>query len=199
MYCGNSVYVNGVLLEDLIIPEYITSIGRNQFYGLTITGKLVFNSHITFDNIDSTALRSMNNVTSIEFNDVMTYIPDNAFDRFNSIVEIEFPSNIVKFGNDIFGWNESITTITIHGDSDYLNDAFADCRKLETIIFTSNITKLRCGTCDGCRYNHYSCYNTRFGISSFVDKSKFKIIVPNAYKNQYVNRYSSLSKYIVGQ
>ena len=72
MCCGAPIYVNGVLLEDVVIPESITELKANVLASCSATGTLIFNSHITFDNISVDALKLMYNITNIQFNNVIS-------------------------------------------------------------------------------------------------------------------------------
>ena len=102
MCCGAPIYVNGVLLEDVVIPESITELKANVLASCSATGTLIFNSHITFDNISVDALKLMYNITNIQFNNVMTYIPSNMFDSYNSLTNLYLPDNIVLVESNAF-------------------------------------------------------------------------------------------------
>ena len=102
MCCGAPIYVNGVLLEDVVIPESVTELKANVLASCSATGTLIFNSHITFDNISVDALKNMYNITNIQFNNVMTYIPSNIFDSYDSLTNLYLPDNIVLVESNAF-------------------------------------------------------------------------------------------------
>ena len=197
------VYVNGVLLHDIVIPEHITQLGQNQLHGCTANGKLVFNSHLTFDNIGNMALQNLG-VSEIQFNDAMTYIPDQAFWGCTFVTNIVFPKNITYIGKNIFSTsayqNSLIEHITIHGDADIHAEAFIRCSHLQSITFTSDLTKIRCGTCYSCLQNYDTCPNYgNLYIDGSVDTSKFKVYVPSEYMSKYQFKYRNLKNYMIAQ
>ena len=102
MCCGAPIYVNGVLLKDVVIPESVTELKANVLASCSATGTLIFNSHITFDNISVDALKNMYNITNIQFNNVMTYIPSNIFDSYDSLRNLYLPDNIVLVESNAF-------------------------------------------------------------------------------------------------
>ena len=197
------VYVNGVLLHDIVIPEHITQLGQNQLHGCTAKGKLVFNSNLTFDNIGNMALHNLD-VSEIQFNDTMTYIPDQAFDGCTFVKNIVFPKNITSIGKNIFSTsaydNSLIEHITIHGDAYVDAEAFVSCLHLQSITFTSDLTKIRCGTCYSCLQNYDSCQNYgNLYINGSVDTSKFKVYIPSEYISKYEFKYRNLKDYMIAQ
>ena len=113
-------YVNGVLMKDLVIDESITSISALKFHGFgTPGGKLIFNSHITFDNIGDGAFSSLEGITEIVLNDQMTYLPVGAFTNCVDLQKIVIPKNITKIDDG----------------------ALASCSSLETIIYEGTVAE----------------------------------------------------------
>lgn len=109
-------YVGGSLMKDLIIDESITSIPALKFYGFgTPGGKLVFNSHITFDNIGSGAFSNLEGITEIVFNDKMTYLPVGAFSGCVGLQKVVIPKNITSIESGAFSSCTSLETIVYEG------------------------------------------------------------------------------------
>ena len=119
---SENVYVNGVLMTDLIIDESITSISANKFYGFaTSGGKLMFNSHITFDDIGVGAFSYMKGIETIIFNDAMTYLPEGAFSGCLGLTEVVIPKNITTIESGVFAGCEDLITIRYEGTVDEWN------------------------------------------------------------------------------
>ena len=75
---AHNLYVNGVLVKDLIIPDSVTSIGESAFYGCS-------------------------GLTSITIPDSVTSIGDSAFSRCDGLTRVTISKNTTSIGEGAFG------------------------------------------------------------------------------------------------
>ena len=109
MYAHN-LYVNGVLVKDLIIPNSVTNIGDYAFYNCT-------------------------SLTSVTIPDSVTSIGLGAFQGCSGLTSITIPDSVTRIGNSAF-YGCGFTSVTIgSGVTRIEKFAFAQCTSLISMTF----------------------------------------------------------------
>ena len=95
MYYADNLYIDGKLVEDLVIPDSVTSIGGSAFYGCTSLTSVTIGDSVT--TIGGYAFYGCTSLTSVTIGDSVTTIRSLAF-RFCSCLKD------VYYTGDIAGW-----------------------------------------------------------------------------------------------
>ena len=119
-------YLNGNLIQEIVIPEDMTSI-PNYF------------------------LSGFSDVRSIILHDNVTTIGDGAFSGCSNLTSITIPDNITSIGNGAFSGCSNLTSITIPDNITAISSAlFWGCSKLSSISFSDEITSIERWAFNGC-------------------------------------------------
>ena len=109
------VYVDGVELTSLVIPNTVERINPGEFYG-------------------------WNKFTSIAIPSTVQYIGDAAFRKCSSLTSASIPSMVTTLYNDTFNGCSSLEEIHFDGHVMYgsdVRDVFAGCERLTKISFNN--------------------------------------------------------------
>ncbi len=86
LYHAEKLYLNGSLVTDLEIPDSVTSIGGNAFYGCS-------------------------GLTSVTIPDSVTSIGERAFDACTGLTSVTIPDSVTSIGNYAFYYCTSLTSV----------------------------------------------------------------------------------------
>ncbi len=100
---AENLYLNGALINDLVIPDGVTTIGDYVFYGCgSLTSITIPNSVTT---IGSSAFSSCDSLTSITIPDSVTTIGEYAFYNCGSLKKLALPASITKVESSAFKYS----------------------------------------------------------------------------------------------
>ncbi len=159
LYYANKLYVNNELVQDIVIPEGVTSIPRYAFSceniesittpsSVTSIGSYAFSGCTSLikatlqegvETIDNHAFYNCNSLVNITIPSSVTSIGYNAFDGCNSLVNITIPSSVTSIGSSAFSDCTSLINLTIPGSVTSIGSyAFIGCNSL-TNVYISDI------------------------------------------------------------
>lgn len=124
-------------VEEIILPEGLTTIGENAFWGFTALERI--NIPSTVETIGSGAL-SGTKIRELVIPGSVKSIAAGAFDRCSQLSSISFENSSVdlKLGDDVFTSCNSLAEITIPARvTDLGKRVFFRCEKLSKITFDS--------------------------------------------------------------
>ena len=104
---GAKLYLNEELITDLVIPEGVTRIGENAFYGygdlksVTIPGSVTTVGDYAFSSCDA--------LTTVTMGNGVTTIGDSAFWSCDALTSVSIPDSITHIANDAFGSCDNLT------------------------------------------------------------------------------------------
>ena len=122
--------VNG----DVVIPDCVTSIGDEAFYGcsggltsVTIPGSVT--------NIGYAAFEGCSGLTSVTIPDSVTSIGDYAFSGCSGLMSVTVPDSVTSIGDLAFADCSGLTSVTIgNGVQEIGSFAFDACSELTSVI-----------------------------------------------------------------
>ena len=123
--------------KNTTIPNNVTSIGDNAFYGCSGLTSIDIPNGVT--SIGGSAFNSCNSLTSINIPSGVTSIGDWGFYGCASLTSIDIPNSVTTIGNAAFNGCSGLTSCTIgSGVTSIGSNAFYYCRNLARI--TCNAT-----------------------------------------------------------
>lgn len=188
---GESAFKSTTELENVTLPEGLTTIGNQAFYG---SGVKSINLPTTLNSMGTSAFQLCKNLKSIALPDALKEIKEYAFSENSSLktmtlgnqtISIEkyafektviehlvIPSSVKTIGPFAFHSNASLKSLTINNAAVFLDyDVFYNCTGLETVDLGNSITGF--GTYTNSSYNQW--------YGSFRDcKSLAKIVIPSS-------------------
>jgi len=124
-------------LTSVTIPDSVTSIGKDAFYGAEKLSSVIIGSNVT--SIGNGAFQNCTSLTSVTIPDSVTSIGANAF-AGTGLTSITIPDNVTSIGQRAFFKCASLTSVTIgKGVSSIGKSAFSECPKLESVTFNGSI------------------------------------------------------------
>ncbi len=136
LYYAHKLYLNGVLVTDLTIPEGVTSIGDYTFYHCTGLTSITLPDSVT--SIGYEAFRGCSSLKSVTIPDGVTSIGDSAFYNCSSLKSVTIPDGVTSIGGWAFRECSSLTSITIPESVTSIGwYAFSYCTVLTKINFNA--------------------------------------------------------------
>ena len=115
---AHNLYLNNVLVENLVIPDGITE-------------------------IKFAAFEECNCINSIEIPNSVTSIGSRAFQNCNGLTSVEIPNSVTSIGWSAFCACRSLTSVTIPNSVTYIGGiAFSDCDNLTSVIIPNSVTEI---------------------------------------------------------
>ncbi|MBQ6343269.1 MAG: leucine-rich repeat domain-containing protein [Anaerolineaceae bacterium] len=112
------LFMNHMNLESVVIPDTVTTIGRNAFFGCT-------------------------SLKDVKISEQVKSIPDGCFRYCLSLEKIDLPYVLTSIGKDAFSDCPSLTSIYIPANVTTIGEtAFAYCQNLAEISFPRKITTI---------------------------------------------------------
>ncbi|MBR3836235.1 MAG: leucine-rich repeat protein [Clostridia bacterium] len=159
---GVNLYINGALIENLVIPDGITTIGDYTFSFCTSLKSVEMPKSLT--RIGKGAFYNCTKLQSIEIPESVTSIGDNAFNFMETVTDVYYTGDIedwcaIEFGFDVFvtGINLYINGVLIEnlvipdGVVDISDYAFQYCVSIKNIEFPKSIKTIGSGAFCHCK------------------------------------------------
>ena len=163
------LYLNGTLIENLVIPTGVTAIHDYAFYKNNTITSVTIPSSVTsigissfwncggltsvtipssVTSIGSYAFQGCSGLTSVVGMGGVTSIAPQAFYQCESLEEIELPSSLTSIGYFALQQCPLSGTVTVPSGVTYYDRVFAYNQKLEKLIFEGEITFFNGGAND---------------------------------------------------
>ena len=114
-FLPNYLCKNMYLLNSITIPNSVTSIGTNAFYGCTDITKVVWNAkNCTYSGSGSPFAESADKITSFTFGNEVETIPSDLCNGFRRVRSVTLPSTLSEIGDSAFYGCNGLVDITIY-------------------------------------------------------------------------------------
>ena len=125
----------------VVIPNSVTSIGRNAFYYCTGLTSITIPNSVT--SIGESAFYYCTGLTSITIPDSVTSIGESAFYGCTGLVNITIPNSVTSIGDYAFSWCTGLSSVTIpDGVTSIGERAFSGCTGLTSITIPDSVTSI---------------------------------------------------------
>lgn len=177
IYYSHNLYIGEEEINELIIPEEITTISNSAFYNCESLTSIFIPNTIT--KIGKWAFENCINVQTITFeeNSIIEIIDDSAFRQCSSITEIVIPNTVTYLGDYMFHSCSKLANVTLSPNITFIGvDMFEFCNSLKEITIPSSVTEIRTNAFYGCNY---------LKTVTFEEKSQLKAIGNKAFYNNH--------------
>ena len=138
---SKNLYLNDVLVTDLVIPEGVTNVGKYAFYDCSSITSVTIPNSVT--RIGSSAFHSCSSITSITIPNSVTSIGGYAFRYCSSLTSVTIPNSVTSIGGRAFEYCYSLTSIILPNSVTSIGDyAFNGCDSLTSITIPNSVTSI---------------------------------------------------------
>ncbi len=172
MNYADNMYINGKLAKNVTIPDDVTEIKNNAFYGWGCLVNITIPNSVT--SIGNNAFKGCKRLTSatipdrvtsigydvfsgcdklenVELGQSITNISSGTFGDCSSLTNIIIPNSVTNIDDDAFNGCSNITNVTIPNHVKNIGSyAFANCSSLTNIIIPNSVTNIGYGAFIGC-------------------------------------------------
>ena len=139
-FYAHHLFLNGVEIKDLVIPNSITSINPYAFVGCSGMTSLSIPNSVT--SIGERAFCNCDSLSSIMIGEPTT-IGDYAFAYCNGLKSIAIPNSVTSLGQGAFYGCKGLTSATISNSITTISYmAFFDCNELTDVYIPSSVTTI---------------------------------------------------------
>ena len=143
----NELVLGGV---NTVIPNTVTKISANAFYGRSSLTSLNIPSNVT--EIEQSAFENCSGLTSISIPDSVTVAGGSIFSGCSSLASATIGSGLTNISERMFYECKGLTSISIPNNITSLNSyAFSGCTSLASVTFGNGLTIIRDQCFNGCR------------------------------------------------
>ena len=126
---SKNLYLNDVLVTDLVIPEGVTNVGKYAFYDCSSITSVTLPNSVT--RIGSSAFHSCSSLTSITIPNSVTSIGNSAFYNCYSLTSVSLGNSVTSIRSSAFSSCYSLTSVTIPNSVTSIGgDAFSSCTQV---------------------------------------------------------------------
>lgn len=185
---GLSLFNGCTSLEEVTIPEKITSLGNSVFSGCTSLQSITIPASVTslgnyvFSNCSSLESVTFAPAPEREPLTLGTYV----FQKCVALQSIEIPAGVTKLGNYEFDGCLALNEVTFPDTiTEFGNNAFSGCAALESVKLPAGLTKLGNNVflnCTGLTSVEFPAGLTTFGTNDFAGCTSLNTITVSAPK-----------------
>ena len=137
MCYSHNFYINDQEINDLVIPNSVTSIGNIAFRNCSSLTSVTIGESVT--NIGSCAFENCSSLTSVTIGESVTSIGSSVFENCSSLTSVTIPNSVTSIGSWAFRNCSSLTSVTINSDA-IVSKAYSDASNISH-IFGSQVTE----------------------------------------------------------
>ncbi len=143
------LYLNGIMVTELIIPDGITDIGRFAFNGCRSIKSVVMPDSVK--SIGENAFRSCSYLENIVLSDSINVIERGTFSFCNNLQSIVIPEGVNIIKENAFSFCNNLQSIVIpEGVNTIKECTFDSCDNLKSVTIPSTVTVIEGWAFDDC-------------------------------------------------
>ncbi|WP_207637727.1 leucine-rich repeat domain-containing protein, partial [Ruminococcus flavefaciens] len=140
--------MNGV--EEIVVPDDITSLGSYAFYNCTSLKNAVMPNSLLYIGDHAFANCSSADLSTISFPESIETIGEYAFSNCDSLISVTIPESVKTISNYAFEECDSLKTAEITGDNTTIGShIFSACKSLESLTLPFAGSSLSAVNADG--------------------------------------------------
>lgn len=137
------------IVTKIKIPDGVTSIGANAFFGCRMLSSIVIPDGVT--SIGKYAFYLCNSLTNVTLPNSVTSIGTWAFYGCNGLTSITIPNSVTSIGYKAFENCTSLNNVTIPNSVTEIGEsAFYNCTSLTNVTISNSVTEIGLGVFYGC-------------------------------------------------
>lgn len=181
---AKKLYLNGKLVQELVIPDSVTRIGTTAFMNCAdLTSVTIPN---TVKSIGANAFAGCTGLTSFSIPNSIKAIEDGTFFYCTNLASVDIPTSVERIGKIAFKDCRKLTSVTIPESVKRIGGgAFNGCTALTNIVIPELVTRIEEGTFYGC--SNLTSVTMPDGVISIGD---------NAFQNCYNLTSIELPKFL---
>jgi len=146
---GNNTFFGCTGLTSITIPNSVTSIGQGAFSGCSGLTSITIPSSVT--DIEQSAFYNCTGLTSIDIPSSVTSIGQSAFSNCSGLISFTIPNGVTSIGVETFRGCTGLTSIIIPNNVTSIGDyAFQNCSGLTAITIPNSVTSIGTNAFSGC-------------------------------------------------
>ena len=157
LYNAHHLFLNGVEVKDLVIPNTITAINKNLFCGCSGLTSVTIPNSVT--GVGESSFSGCTGLNSVSMSNSVTSIGNYAFYGCTGLTDVAISSAVTTIGYSAFHGCTELTHFTIPNSiTEIGTTAFYGCTKLKSLIWNA----VNCASIGGSAFN-FSINNLQFG------------------------------------
>ena len=167
---GAALFLNGIKLTELNIPEGVTTIGDYAFYGMKDTTSVTVPGSVT--TFGKYAFGYNQSMTSLTLGEGITVIGEGAFENCTALTSVDIPDCVTTIGTYAFAGCSSLKTAIISDSVTTIERyAFHDCQNLRNLYIGKGVKII-----DECAFGNCGRVHCVFYDGTIAEQKKIKII-----------------------
>ncbi len=192
----NNVFRNNRYLCEIRLPESLTSIEPELFFGCSSLELVILPKSLT--KIENGVFSQCSNLKSIEIPNSVTTIGDRAFRGCSGLKSATFGNSVTTIGDWAFSGCSRLNSVTFGNSVTTIGDwAFSGCSWLPSIEIPNSVTTISTGAFAKCGLMSIEIPNsvTTISESAFKDCSELMSIeIPNSVTTIGISTFSGCSR-----